>query len=224
MTLTDPTRDDMPALLRAIASRPGPAGPDCLDETTIAALVDGTLDAAGRGAADRHLTGCAVCRSAVAGVTRLVSDAAVAREVAALERRRGVRDWRLPAGLAAAALLVAVLVLPRPANDDPTVHRAPTITAADEPRLYAPIGVVADAARLAWAPVPGAEQYRVTLFDADGRVLFETTLRDTAVALPDSVALMPDRRYLWKVNARIGWDRWSSSPLVEFSVAPVTVR
>ena len=68
-------------------------------------------------------------------------------------------------------------------------------------------------------PVAGADRYRVTLFDGGGRVLFETQLADTLAALPDSILLDPGRPYLWKVEARTGWQRWSASGLVEFSIA-----
>jgi len=50
-------------------------------------------------------------------------------------------------------------------------------------------------------------------------VLFETQLADTLAALPDSILLDPGRPYLWKVEARTGWQRWSASGLVEFSIA-----
>ena len=51
--------------------------------------------------------------------------------------------------------------------------------------------------------------FRVTLFDAVGRVLYELQVADTAVAIPDSVTIVPARSYLWKVEARTGWDRWN---------------
>jgi len=68
--------------------------------------------------------------------------------------------------------------------------------------------------------VPGADRYRVTLFDASGHVLYETQLAGTVAVLPDTVVLVAGRPYLWKVAARTGWDRWSPSELVEFSLAP----
>ena len=57
------------------------------------------------------------------------------------------------------------------------------------------------------------------MFDARGRVLYETQLADTVVILPDSVAVIPGQSHLWKVEARTGWDRWAASDLVEFRVA-----
>jgi hypothetical protein len=66
--------------------------------------------------------------------------------------------------------------------------------------------------------VPGTGEYRALLFDQGGQVIYEVELADTIAPLPDSVSLVPGRQYLWKVEARIDWDHWSSSELVRFSV------
>jgi len=66
--------------------------------------------------------------------------------------------------------------------------------------------------------VTRADRYRVTLFRADGSLLYQLELPDTAAPLPDSVPLPPGHRYLWKVEARTGWDRWTTSELVSFTV------
>lgn len=81
-----------------------------------------------------------------------------------------------------------------------------------------PVGDVASAATLQWTLVAGADRYRVTLFNAAGAVLFEAQVTDTAVTLPDSVVIAQGRSYLWKVEARTGWDRWAASDLIEFRV------
>jgi hypothetical protein len=41
---------------------------------------------------------------------------------------------------------------------------------------------------------------------------------DSLLAFPDSVALRDGTLYLWRVEARVGWDVWESSDLVEFRV------
>jgi hypothetical protein len=224
MPMTSQPPDDMPALLRAAAAQPGPAGPDCLDEETIAAIVDGTMDLTARSAATRHLASCARCRGAVASVVRGLADAAVAREITAIDsgRRRRFTRFVLPA--VAAAALVVLVVRPRGADDDRSGHRAPTITAAAAPVPLAPVAAVADARVLRWSTVAGADRYHVTLFDAGGRLVYEAQLADTAATLPDSVTLVAGQSYLWSVEARIGWDRWSSSALTEFSLVPVPRR
>jgi hypothetical protein len=188
----------------------------CLDDDTIAAFAEGTLDAVARATAVSHLAICRRCRTAVASVARTLDDPAVSRQIARVDEGRTRRLWRiaLPAA-AAAAILVAVV--PRWMED--RAHRGPPTPVAERPTPASPIGVVAAATALRWATVPGADRYRVTLFNARGRVLYTAQLSDTTAALPDSVVLGPGQLYLWQVEARIGWDRWSASALVRFSIA-----
>jgi hypothetical protein len=191
--------------------------PECLDDDTVAALADGTLDAAARGAVLPHLAGCARCRGAVASVARALADSGVAREVRGVEGAGRRRFYRIALPLVAAATLLLVLAWPRQANDGGPPHRDPPADAS-APVPIAPIGVVADATTLLWTAVAGADRYRVTLSDALGGVLYETQLADTVAALPDSIALVSGRSYVWMVEARTGFDRWSTSRLVEFSI------
>ena len=191
--------------------------PECLDDATLAALADGTLDATARAAALPHLATCARCRGVVASVARSLGDPGIARQVAALQGTHRRRLFLMGVPAAAAAIQLA-LALPRWLNDTPG-HRGPPLPGAVVPRPLAPIGTVAEARALRWAGVAGADRYRVILFDAAGRVLYESQLADTVVTLPDSVTLAAARPYLWKVEARTGWDRWSASELVQFSIA-----
>ena len=193
--------------------------PECLDDATLAALAEGALDAAARTAVLPHLATCPRCRGVVASVARSLGDSAVAREVAALDGRDRRRWLRLGLPAAAAAILLAV-ALPRWVEDMRGGHRGPPIPGANAPHPVAPVGTVADAAALRWTAVAGANRYRVTVFDASGRVLYEMRVADTVVTVPDSVTLAPGKPYLWMVEARVGWDRWSASELVRFSIGP----
>ena len=69
-----------------------------------------------------------------------------------------------------------------------------------------------------WSKAESADNYRLTLFDAEGLVVWRAATSDTQLALPDSVELQPGRLYLWTVEARIGFDVWESSALIEFQV------
>lgn len=210
--------------LQAATTASGPVGAptaECLDDDTVAALAEGSVDATARAAAVAHVASCNRCRGALASVARALGDPSVAREAAAAERGARPRFARI-AGFAvpaAVAALLLVLVWPRSADNGEGLHRAPAITAAPAPEPMSPIGAVAAARSLHWARVPGADRYRVTLFDAEGVVLHETEGADTVTALPDEVVLVPGRSYLWKVEARTGFGRWSASELVEFSIA-----
>ena len=71
--------------------------------------------------------------------------------------------------------------------------------------LVAPIGEIGEgrASKFVWRPVVKAERYLVVLVDTTGAELFAGETRDTAMALPDSVRLLPGRAYLWWVQARL---------------------
>jgi hypothetical protein len=209
------TAPDPESLLRHAARREAGGTARCLDDETLASLVDGTIDDARRAAALPHLADCAWCRTAVASLSRALADPLIAREIPASSRaRRRMLAMAIP--VAAAAVLV-LLVAPQ-RGDDQLAHRAPTITAVSSPVLMSPVGVVASAQTLRWSTVAGADRYRTTLFDDAGAVVYETQTVDTSITLPDSIGLVRGRSYLWKVDARTGWGRWSGSELIEFSV------
>ncbi|HEV8380296.1 MAG TPA: hypothetical protein VGQ29_01845 [Gemmatimonadales bacterium] len=190
--------------------------PDCLPDDVIAALADGSLAPDLRASALPHVASCARCRGAVASVARALADPVVSREVSVSSRRR--QWYRITVPLAAAAVLL--LLLSSPAGDRSPVHRGPPLPPpATTPVPRSPLGAVAAVDDLRWSPVAGADRYRVTVFDATGRVMYASEVSDTVVLFPDSVLLVPGAAYLWKVDARTGFDRWAGSELVEFRVA-----
>lgn len=200
--------------LRSLRGDLGGATPQCFDEDTIGALAEGTLDESSRVALLPHLATCAHCRRAVASVAQALEDSKVARE---MDGGTGVgrRRWfRLALPAVAAAVLLLVFGWPR--SEEGGGHRGPP--GANVPVPIAPIGIVAGAHALEWTAVPGADRYRVTLSTADGHALYEAQFADTVAALPDSIRLLPGQRYVWLVEARTGFDRWSTSRLVEFSI------
>lgn len=204
---------------RAASAPSAEATPDCLDDETIAALADGTLESVARAGALPHLAGCSRCRMAVASVARALADPDVARSIAAVPHSSPRRFYRIALPLAAAAAIALLFAKPRTPPEDVLTHRAPTITAEAAPSPESPVGRVAEAKTLRWTAVSGADRYRVTLFDAEGQVRYETDLAATVTVLPDSIVLVPGRPYFWKVEARTGFDRWSASELIEFTVA-----
>lgn len=194
-------------------------GPECLDDGTLASLADGSLEAGTRERAVSHLASCSHCRAAVASVARLLADPQVRGALPVSTVRPARRIARLAVPLAAAATLLVVFALPRKGEDVAPTHRGTPATAAT-PMLVSPVGVVADGSVLQWTAVLGADRYRLTVFDADSRILFSEETADTLAVLPDSTFLLPGRPYLWMVEARTGWNRWSASAPVTFSIAP----
>ena len=198
--------------------------PQCLDDDTLAALAEGRLGPEARDTALAHVAGCDRCRRVVASVARAIADPEVAREVRAVElagRPRVRRFTAVGLGVAAAAALV-LLAWPSRIEDPLSSHRARPITAAAAPEAVRPVGTVAEAGSLSWKPVSGADRYRVTVFDAVGSVRYETELADTVLSLPDSVLAAPGETCWWRVDARLGFDRWVGSTLIEFTVEDVS--
>lgn len=198
----------------------GERGPGCLDASILASLLEDSLPEASRSAALSHLATCHACRADLAALDTTLDDPAVQRELAALRPRVTTRRvLRFVVPLAAAAALV--LVVARPSQDRPgAVHRSPVISRATTPVAAGPVGTVPGISSLVWSAVLGADLYRVTVFDAGGSVVLETEATDTALTIPDSVTFRAGGVYLWKVEARTGWDRWVSSPLTRFRLQP----
>jgi len=190
--------------------------PDCLDELVVADFVDGRLSTNERAPVVSHLLTCARCRSLVKATSSFV---AKAPEVATASERRWPR-WSLPLGLAAAAALVLLLV-PRGGDDGASPGlREPTVTStiAPVPLTPPPGASVARVDSLVWSSVPGADRYRVRLYDSEGSVLWTVETADTSAALSDSVRLQPGVSYFWRVEAQSEWMRWTASDLVSFRI------
>lgn len=190
--------------------------PECPDELVIADFVDGRLSADQRAPVVTHLLTCARCRALVKATGRLVAETAVTAQLPARRWRR----WSVPLGLAAAAALVLLLV-PRGSDDSTPGLREPTVTStiAPVPIAPAPGASAARVDRFVWSSVPGAERYRMRLYDGEGTILWTVETADTAVALPDSVGLTPRVPYFWRVEAQAEYMRWAASDLVSFQIA-----
>jgi anti-sigma factor RsiW len=173
-----------------------------------ARYLDGVLTRSERGEAQSHLAACRECRMEVAALSRIAP-----RRPSAWLRRVGVG-----AGEAAAAALLLFVRTGSVPPPEPSSHRDPAPGAASPIQPVSPLGAAGPPTALVWSRVGAADQYRVTVFDAEGSILFRAATADSAVALPDSVRFAPGRSYFWKVEGDTGWDRWVSSPLTEFSV------
>lgn len=201
----------------AAAMEPPERSAGCLDDHEIAALADGSLPPDRHRAILPHVRSCAACQSVVGAVAAALADPEVAREKDRLDRPG--RAWAPRLVLPIAAAMVLLLAWPPPTADVPS-HRGPVLTAGSVPSGLSPQGRAAPGTPLRWRSTPGADAYRVVLFDETGQVLFEHRTADTTTLVPGTVRLAPGRLYLWRVDARIGWDRWSSSEMVSFRVAP----
>ena len=201
-----------------------------LDDSTLAAIVDGD---ASRTDAIAHLSVCDDCRRRLSAVAHLVDDAELRAEIQTLEPGRATsatpKRWRgasIAAISAFAAAAVATIVISGPNRNiasktpvtvDTSIHREGAITMTAPPRILSPASVASRNDALRWTSVPGADIYRIQVWNTDGRVVFSTDTHDTTVALPVELE-KSGATYLWEVKARTGWDRWVSSEFLQFTI------
>jgi hypothetical protein len=131
------------------------------------------------------------------------------------ERRFKTRYLAIAASLAVivgAGIIWKQLQNAQPASD--------TLRGPAEVVLVSPTGELATGESLAfvWRSVDGAVSYEVELSDADGNALYGAATPDTSLALPSSIALTPEKAYLWWVRARLADGRAKTSPALRFSL------
>ena len=134
---------------------------------------------------------------------------------------RRARTVRIAIGglAAAASLLLAVNVLrQRTVAPDAERLRHATIEVAAAPRLLGPAGAIAHVDTLRWTALPGADRYRVTVFDENGAVAWESESADTFAVVPAVATAQWRGRHGWRVKARTSFDRWVDSDFGEFTV------
>ena len=202
------------------------------DEITDRALIEGyvagRLGEADTEAFESHYLTCERCqnelrlalaiREALPEVREAGLHAPAEPEVGVISRRLKVRT---AAALAVAAVLAGLLLV-RPSKVDEEsapVQREEATGVEVAPSLRAPGGVVAAVESFQWSQVPEADLYRLTVYDAEAAVVWEVETPDTLITPPDSTEFEPDTRYIWTVAARVGFDRWVSSELVDFTIS-----
>lgn len=175
----------------------------------VAAYVDGALTSEARARIQSHLATCAECREEV-------SDAA--RIIATLPRGSTVK-WRVGIPAAAVAAMLLVFLWPRTdRNNAVPQHRESAVTTTIAPVIVRPIGAIDSVAVFTWTSVPHASTYAVRVFDSDGTVVWQRETADTLLIATSAAGLRAGRSYYWKVEARTGFERSTSTDLVEFSI------
>ena len=177
-----------------------------LDPATVAAYIDRTLDDRDRPRVEAHLADCDECRAEVVEAKHIVSTLRGTSKVT-------TKRWL---GVAAAAAVILLVAVPRHTREPDTVHREAPVMTTIAPHALAPQGLTSGPLVLRWTSVPGADGYRVRVFDERGSVLFERETKDTVA--PVAATLGTGTRLFWKVEAQTGFDRRAASDLVEFTL------
>ena len=181
-----------------------------------------------------HLLGCERCQGEVRlawavrkglGATEESVAGQTDSNVIPLRTRRRIPRVAAGVGLAAAAAAILLLVVPTLRVGDPSgvtdQHRAPVSEVPSVPVPVAPVGTVEGVDQVRWTSVAIADRYRLTVLDGEGSITWEYETADTFAAFPGTVVLEEGASYYWKVDARIGFDRWIESELAAFQVVPL---
>ena len=177
-----------------------------LDPATVASYLEHRLSGERLQQAEAHLASCSSCRTEVVQLSAVV--------------RARLRPRLLHAGSLAAAAAAILFFVASPRiiqTPSPDAHRgSPAVATTVE--LLAPKGANSPSGEWRWQPIHGADKYELTVFDADGRVAWDTSTTQTTVRVIPARRIETGRQYFWRVRARVGWDRWVSSEFVEFSL------
>jgi hypothetical protein len=186
-----------------------------LSAADIAAFIDRSLPLEERADAEIHLSGCDRCREELASCARLTSSAP-----ATPERRA---TWRL-AGLAAAAVIIAVVLRPSALRNDhgAALERA-SINAGSRMTTVSPTAdrvVARTELRFVWRRDDRSSGYRVIVTDSIGAPVWTEDVVDTSAAPPVSARLIPGTRYFWRVEALHADGSATQSDETPFRVRP----
>jgi hypothetical protein len=201
------------------------------EEVTEKGLVErylaGKLSEAETEAFETHYLTCTRCRTELrlgAGIRELLPELRTATESVDIRGRQKSGPWfrrnaRIGAVAGAVAAILIGVILVEPAGREPLPHREGVPETPTAPGVEAPRGEVGTVEEFRWTAVPGADLYRVILYDDTGEVLWQAETPASSLAPPDTVRIGPGALYLWQVDARVAWDRWVSSELVRFSIS-----
>jgi hypothetical protein len=165
-----------------------------LSAADIAAFIDHSLPLDARTDAEIHLSGCDRCREELTSCARLTGNAPSA------PRRRVT--WPV-AGLAAAAVIVAIVLRPTAARIDrgASVERA-SVDASSRMTVVSPTGLVTKTdLRFVWRRDDRSSGYRVILTDSIGAPAWTEDVVDTSAALPVTIRLKPGAQYFWRIES-----------------------
>jgi anti-sigma factor RsiW len=177
----------------------------------LSAYLDGRVPAAERERMEAHMAECAECRHQLVANRRLI------RAV----KRPGRKAMAVGMLIAASVAVLMVTPIVRERDTDGTTALR---NAGGTPVMvaYGPIGETAAGKllRFSWAPAADATIYRFTLAAAGGTPIWNASVNDTTVALPDSVKLRGGTAYVWVVDALLGTGVTRSTGLREFQLSP----
>jgi len=182
-----------------------------LDPGEVALHVAGTSPPGERAKIEAHLALCDRCTDEVVAAWRFAG-------------RRRMRPALLGVGIAAAAAIAGLLLLPPGRAPSPT---APVVrgAGADSARALMVVtprdrDTVSRPVVLTWRSRPDMATYKISVAEANGDSVWALVTEDTTVSLPDSVRVAPGRDYLWYVDGLKADGRALTSGIHQFRLRP----
>ena len=181
---------------------------DCPDPERLSDLTERKGDEATRLQILDHAMACAQCRT----------EFELLRAIRA-SRPRSTRNYVRPLAWAASvALLIgagSVWLAVRDRADTDVMRGGSQML-----ELIAPVGQVPPGSPLefSWHSAPGEVRYAIQVVGETGNVEFAGVIRDTGLALPDTVSLLPGTEYRWWVVASFADGSEVASPIETFRI------
>jgi hypothetical protein len=170
-----------------------------LSAEDIAAYLDGRLAPEDRARVEAVLAANPEARAELVEASRLI-------ETMPDARKHTKRPWVLVSVAAAAAVFlfgIGPSLLRKPTTLPVATERQTTTTDNQEIRVVSPsegAEVKPSQSRFTWNSVDGAT-YQITITDAEGRAVWQSTTSDTTASIPAGIKLREHATYYWNVDA-----------------------
>lgn len=192
----------------------------------LASYLDGYLTTSERDAVLAHFDECAACRHEMTEARRVLARASSSRggggRAASLTRRVLTL---LPAALAAVLLVAVALPRLREQSSATVATRgsegSPQSDAIPPLAIVSPSedgAVVASTDSFVWRAASGDAEYRFTIMDGTGGIVWSKSTGDTSVTLPADLRLTHGSEYFWSVDALLADGHSATTRVHHFSI------
>ena len=197
-----------------------------LSAERLASFLDGYLTPVEQDAALAHFDDCADCRREMTDARRVIaaSSPAVPRPVPARPARRRTLAI-VSAALAATLAFVIVPAVLRTRGGEEVATRAPDrLPQSEIVRRLATVSpaeasaVVPGTDAFIWRAASRDAEYRLTIMDATGGIVWSKSTSDTSVTLPRDLRLTSGTEYFWSVDALLADGHSTTTRVQHFSI------
>jgi len=197
-----------------------------LSAERVASYLDGYLTPTEQDAALAHFAVCADCRREMTDARRVLRASSSALPLSP----RAPGAWRrmlvvIPAAAAAVFAVAIAMPMLRERNSETRATRGPErLPQSETVARLATVSPADDAAfvpgrdRFVWRAASADAEYRLTVMDATGGVVWSKSTADTSAMLPADVRLTSGDGYYWSVDALLADGRATTTRGHHFSI------